>query len=148
MFGFKKGTQLMNLQTVSEFLDTQETCVLSTVSSEGWPMSATVGFSHDSEFAILIGTDNTTRKYKNLISNSKVSIVVGVTSPKTVQIQGVAKEVNADDIANRLELHFNKVPFAKTFLNNPGQRYFIIKPTWLRMTDYSQKPSIFETEEF
>ncbi len=138
----------MNLQTVSEFLDNQETCVLSTVSNEGWPMSATVGFSHDSEFAILIGTDNTTRKYQNLISNSKVSIVVGVTSPKTVQIQGVAKEVNADDIASRLELHFNKLPSAKTLYDTPEQRYFIITPTWLRMTDYSQKPSTFETEEF
>lgn len=138
----------MNLQTVSEFLDTQETCVLSTVSSEGWPMSATVGFSHDSEFAILIGTDNTTRKYKNLISNSKVSIVVGVTSPKTVQIQGVAKEVNADDIANRRELHFNKLPSAKTFYDTPGQRYFIITPTWLRMTDYSQNHLFLKQRSF
>lgn len=138
----------MNLNTVSEFLDTQETCVLSTVSSDSWPMSATVGFSHDNEFEILIGTSNTTRKYHNLIHNSKVSIVVGVVSPRTVQIQGVAKEVDADDITSRLNLHFSKLPSAKTFYDSPDQRYFVVTPTWLRMTDYSQKPSIFETEEF
>lgn len=138
----------MNLKTVSEFLDTQETCVLSTISSDSWPMSATVGFSHDSKFEILIGTNNTTRKYQNLIHNSNVSIVVGVVSPRTVQIQGFAKEVNTDDIADRLELHFNKLPSAKTFVDSPDQRYFVVTPTWLRMTDYSQKPSIFETEEF
>ncbi len=138
----------MNLQTVSEFLDTQETCVLSTVSSEGWPMSATVGFSHNDKLTILIGTSNKSRKYRNLLNHQKVSIVIGTTAPRTVQYQGVAKEVNAVDIAKRLALHFNKLPSAKTFYDDPDQRYFIITPMWLRMTDYSQKPSIFETEEF
>ncbi len=138
----------MNLTDVSTFLAENDTCVLATVSDDGMPQAATVGFSHGSDFSIVIGTNEDTRKYQNLKSNSEVAIVVGMSSPRTVQYEGTAKELTADELGDRLEKHFEKVPGAKKFVGDAGQRYFLITPTWLRLTDYSASEPIFETKDF
>lgn len=138
----------MSLADVSKFLDENDTCVLATVSADGVPQAATVGFSHASDFSILVATNEKTRKYQNLQNNSKVAIVVSVTAPKTVQYEGVAKEVSVEEIGERLEQHFTKVPMSKKMAGDAGQRYFLITPTWLRFTDFSAPEPIFETKDF
>lgn len=138
----------MNLNDVIKFLDEHDTCVLATVSADGKPQSATVGFSFGDDFSILIGTNKETRKYHNLQTNTEISLVVGVTGPKTVQYEGIVKEVTAEDLSGRLNRHFQKVPGAKRFVGDSGQRYFLITPTWLRFTDYTAPIPIFETKDF
>lgn len=138
----------MNLEAVSTFLDQNETCVLATIGTDDQPMAATVGFSHKDDFTIVVATNESTRKYKNLKNNANVAIVVGVTPPRTVQYQGIAKEVTAEELGSRLDDHFAKVPAAKRFAGDSGQRYFIISPTWLRFTDYTAKEQVTETRNF
>lgn len=138
----------MSLTDVKQFLDEHDTCVLATVSADGRPQSATVGFSFSKDYSILVGTNKNTRKFKNLQQNPNVAVTVGVVGPKTVQYEGIAEELAEDELGARLDEHFNKVPASKKFLGDEGQRYFLITPTWLRFTDYTAPEPIFETKDF
>lgn len=138
----------MSLVDVSKFFDENDTCVLATVSADGKPQAATVGFSHGQDFSIIIATNKNTRKYQNLQNSSKVAVVVSVIAPKTVQYEGLAKEVTVEELGKRLERHFAKVPASKKFAGDSDQKYFVITPTWLRFTDYSAPEPIFETKDF
>ena len=137
----------MNLDTVKEFMNQFQTCVLSTVNGNS-PQSATVGFSVDDNFDILIATRTITRKAKNLANNPNVSIVIGFEGAKTVQLQGTATEISAEELGARLDYHFEKVPMAKERVGDKYQVYFIIKPNWLRITDFTAENPVIETEEF
>lgn len=137
----------MNLNVVRQFMEQSQTCVLSTVNG-GKPQSAIVGFSIDDNFDILIATKSTTRKASNIAINPNVSIVVGFEGNKTVQLEGMAKSVNAEDLSDRLDYHFERVPGARKFADERGQTYFIIKPNWLRYTDYAAENPIVETDNF
>ena len=50
----------MSLVDVSKFFDENDTCVLATVSADGKPQAATVGFSHGQDFSIIIATNKNT----------------------------------------------------------------------------------------
>lgn len=138
----------MNLSEVNHFLSQQQTCVLASINPSGQPEAATVGFSHDNKFKFLVATNKNTRKYQNLTDNPRVAVVVGVEGEKTLQYEGTAQEVSQAQLGERLEQHFQKVPGAKKFAQEAGQTYFLITPSWLRLTDYTQDSPVFETREF
>lgn len=138
----------MNLDDVKQFLNQFETCVISTVGDNLQPEAATVGFSVDDDFKILIATNKKTRKAANLEKNNKVALVVGFDGPRTVQIEGEAVKIDVEENADRINLHYEKVPAAKKFAGQSGQSYYLISPTWLRFTNYTQNPPIFDTESF
>lgn len=139
----------MKLDDVSEFMNSNMTCILATVGGSGAPGAARVGFSHDKEFRILIATNESTRKYKNLLANPKVALVVGDSKDTTLQYEGIAKNISMSQLGQRLELHYEKLPGARNYLNKPGQAFFLINPTWLRFTtEYGPNSQIFETENF
>ena len=136
----------MSIQKALEFLKENETCVMATVAKDGVPHAATVGYSVDDDFSFLIGTNKNTRKYQNLMKSNKVALVVGFSGSKTVQLEGLAKELDITD--NRVEEHLAKLPGAVKFKIQPGQTYFLVKPSWLRFTDYSENQQIFEAKDF
>lgn len=136
----------MSIQKAFEFIKENETCVLATVTKDGVPQAATVGYSVDGDFNFLISTNKNTRKYQNLIENNKVALVVGFLGSKTVQLEGSAKELDITD--KRVEEHLTKLPGAVKFKIQPGQTYFLVRPIWLRFTDYSESQQIFETRNF
>lgn len=136
----------MSIQKAFEFIKENETCVLATVTKDGVPQAATVGYSVDGDFNFLISTNKNTRKYQNLIENNKVALVVGFLGSKTVQLEGSAKELDITD--KRVEEHLTKLPGAVKFKIQPGQTYFLVRPIWLRFTDYSESQQIFEAKDF
>lgn len=138
----------MNLDDVKQFLDQFETCVIATVNSMGQPQAATVGFSVDDELKILFATNQDTRKSANIAKNAKVAMTFGFEGVKTVQFEGHASLVSKEDLGERLEAHYEKLPNARRHALKAGEIYYLITPTWLRFTDYTQKPPIFETENF
>jgi len=135
----------MTLQDVKEFLKDFETCVIATVGSSGRPEAATVGFSVGDDFKFVVASNQSTRKAQNIAENSNVALVVGFDGPKTLQIEGEASLLNQD--SERIQLHLEKVPGARKYADLPGQNYYLIAPTWLRFTDYTQADPIFETKE-
>lgn len=125
----------MNIQQIHEFLNSHQTCVLASVNGEDQPQAATVGFSHDDNFRVLIATNQSSRKYANIISNHKVAIVVGIEGSVTVQYEGLAEEKTTEELGEMLEKHYQKVPGASKFASEQGQTYFLITPSWLRYYD-------------
>lgn len=138
----------MNFDEVRQFMSQHHECVIATISPDSQPEAATVGFSVDEDFKIMIATNKSTRKAKNIELNSKVAIVIGFDGPKTVQIEGEAKIVDEKEHKDRINLHFETVPRAIDFAGEEGQTYYLITPSWLRFTDYTKSPDIYETKDF
>lgn len=138
----------MRLQTASQFLKTHQTCVIATVGIDDDPEAATIGFSHDDQWTFFIGTNDKSRKYANLKANPKCALVVGFEGTETVQIEGIAVEADEQTIKDRLPSHLDKVEAAHRFVDQPGQTWFVVTPSWLRHTDFTLPEPIFETKDF
>ncbi|HVZ12040.1 MAG TPA: pyridoxamine 5'-phosphate oxidase family protein [Patescibacteria group bacterium] len=76
------------LNDAYKFLQEQTLGVISTVSSDGTPESACVNFMLDTNWNVLILTNQDSRKVQNIRHNPKSSFVVAVANiPNTAQIQ-------------------------------------------------------------
>ena len=125
---------------ILDFIKAQPLATLSTVNKEGKPEAAVVGFGQTKELEIIFGTDNASRKYKNIQSNSAVALVIGWNDSRTVQYEGVAKELAADDTQLIRDNYWSKSPDAERYHDYPGERYFIVRPTRIRYTDLKKEP--------
>jgi len=133
-------TGLMDEESlVLEFIKQQKLAVVSTINKNGKPQAAVVGFGQTDKFELIFGTDNTSRKYSNLQNNPNVAVVIGWDNNITVQLEGVAKELRPEGLDLIRDNYWSKVPSAKKYDTNRSQRYFIIKPTWIRYCDLNQK---------
>lgn len=130
------------MDKVHDFLHWNQTCVLATVNAGGNPQAATVGFSHDKNFNLFIGTNRSSRKYSNIRTRPEVAAVIGTEGPVTVQYEGVAREISVHDQEQRIKEHIEKVPGAQKFVGDEGQTWFLISPTWLRYYDTNTQETI------
>ena len=129
--------------TIKNFLQNHDFCVLSSTNSLGQPESAFVGFSSNDQLEITIGLGKESRKYKNIIKRPNVSIVIGGEDGKTVQYEGLARELQ-DNKENYLQNHFEKLPGARKYITNEGQTWLVIEPIWVRYTDTTKSPQQVE----
>jgi general stress protein 26 len=131
---------------IKEHLESFNLCVISSIGANGFPESATVGFSEDETFNIVLGTSKLSRKAQNIQDNQKVSVVIGTDFSKrqTVQLEGNASILSGDELISYQEVHFAKNPYAKNFKDDPNQIYILVQPTWIRYTDITQSPWLVE----
>jgi uncharacterized protein YhbP (UPF0306 family) len=135
-------------QKVLDFMKSCELCVISTADASGKPEAALVGFSENDDLELCIATTADSRKHKNMTGNPNVAIVIGSGNEKiAIQYEGVAKPLAGDELQSRLKLHFDKLPSAKKFLDQSGQVYYKIMPTWIRYVDANHGLN-FEEMEF
>ncbi len=132
---------------VLAFLAQHTRCVMSTVTSDGLPEAAMVGFSEAADLSLLIGTSKKSRKYQNLQNNPNVAIVIGFGTDATVQYEGVARELDADELASRLDLHLKKLPGAKDYVKQSDQVWLLVTPTWVRHLVHNP-PHLEEMKDF
>jgi len=123
-----------------EFMNTYSLGVISTVNKDGSPHSAIVGFGQTKDLEIVFGTDNSSAKYKNLQVDQRVAFVIGGETPETIQLDGVARELASDELNIVRQNYWQKNPDAEVHHDSPGERYFIIKPTWIRYTNLAVEP--------
>lgn len=138
----------MNIKTVKQFMEQYKTCVIATVGSSGQPEAATVGISVDGDFKCMIATNQFTRKAVNLAANNNIALVIGFDAPRTLQLEGVAELVDTNAYQSRIDLHLKNVPELKRFAGDASQHYYLITPTWIRFTDYTQSQPVYETGDF
>lgn len=127
---------------IFEFLSSNKVAVISTIDTDkNSPESAVVGFAQTEDLEIIFGTASTTRKYKNLGKNQNVSFVVGFSSEKgTLQYEGSVAEIGPDELEKYTAILIEKTPYHKNFVNDSNQKYFLVKPTWIRFLDTSENP--------
>jgi hypothetical protein len=122
--------------------------VLGSISAEGMPQSALVGIAVTAELEIVFDTLDSTRKYRNLISNEKASFVVGWEGETTVQFEGEAFLPEGEDLERYKKIYFAKWPDGPSRQSWPGLVYFVVCPRWIRYSDFDQRPPLIEEHVF
>jgi pyridoxine/pyridoxamine 5'-phosphate oxidase len=122
--------------------------VLGSISAEGMPQSALVGIAVTEELEIIFDTLDSTRKYRNLISNAKASFVVGWEGETTVQFEGEAFLLQGEDRERYKKIYFAKWPDGPSRQSWPGLVYFVVRPRWIRYSDFNQGPPLIEEHVF
>lgn len=125
----------------------QKLCVLATVSPDGSPTCAVMGYAVKDDGTVVLSTHTDSRKWQNIAKNSNVALVFGWEfTGHNVQLHGQAELVSEGEAFSALEAFFFSVnPQAKKF-QAPDTGFIAVTPTWARLTDYTQSPP--KTEEF
>src|ERR1700748_2741100 len=89
-----------------QFLVGHALAVVGSISVEGVPQSALVGIAVTEGLEIVFDTLDTSRKYRNLTSNPKASVVVGWEGEKTVQFEGEAFLPEGEDLERYKKIYF------------------------------------------
>jgi len=120
--------------------------VLSSTSKAGTPQSALVGIATTPDLEIVFDTIKSSRKYSNLIERPACSFVIGGwDSEQTVQFEGIAAEPKGDELQHYQQAYFAVWPDGPARIGWPGITWFVVRPRWIRFSDFEQiPPLIFE----
>jgi hypothetical protein len=122
--------------------------VVSSLSSQGSPQSALVGIAVTPELEIVFDTVKSSRKYPNLIQRPSCSMVVGWSGEQTAQMEGTAFEPKDLELRRYQDVYFATWPDGPERLSWPGIAYFVVRPKWIRYSDYDQTPPQIEEITF
>jgi pyridoxine/pyridoxamine 5'-phosphate oxidase len=122
--------------------------VVSSTSSDGTPQSALVGIATTSELEIIFDTVQSSRKYLNLVARPACSFVVGWGGEQTVQFEGVASEPKGEELKRCQKTYFAVWPDGPDRMSWPGIAYFVVRPRWIRYSDFDQSPPLIEEITF
>jgi pyridoxine/pyridoxamine 5'-phosphate oxidase len=130
-----------NKHDVHSFLNQQMLCVVSTIGSEGWPNAATVAFSETPELELIISTNESTRKAKNIAVDNRIAVTItDETTRRTVQVEGYAHRLTLEEFSQYEIRHYEKLPFTRKLKEIPNQAFYKITPAHLKATDISVFP--------
>lgn len=122
--------------------------VLGSISPEKTPQSALVGIAVSENLEIIFDTLNSTRKYMNLTTNRKASLVIGWEGEKTVQFEGEAFLPVGEELKQYKQIYYATWPDGPERASWPGLVYFVVRPRWVRYSDYDARPPRIEELEF
>jgi pyridoxine/pyridoxamine 5'-phosphate oxidase len=127
-----------------QFIAKQSLAVVGSISPEGVPQSALVGVAVTEDLEIIFDTLNTSRKYRNLVSNTRASVVIGWEHETTVQLEGEAFLPEGEALMRYKTVYFAKWPDGPSRQSWPGLVYFVTRPRWIRYSDFNQQPPLIE----
>ncbi len=126
------------------FLRRHRVAVQASVSRNGVPQAAVVGIAISDDFEAVFDALQTSRKAQNLRGNRRLALVLGGWAPgedQTVQYEGLADEPAGAELDRIREVYFGVYPDGRERLANwPGLIHVRIHPTWLRYSDFGQRP--------
>jgi Pyridoxamine 5'-phosphate oxidase len=130
------------------FIQAQQLGVLGSISPEGTPQSSLVGIAVTPQLEIVFDTVKTSRKYRNLRANAACSFSIGWSGEATLQYEGHAIEAFGDELARYQAVYFKKWPDGPDRLSWPGITYFVVRPKWIRYSDFDQRPPLNQEFQF
>ncbi len=136
--GFSMSEQ-EHIQLISDFLSKQRFLVVATT-WEHQPQAAVVAFSNSSVFEIIFSTFDTTRKFRNVQSDSRVALVIGWDEFVTVQCEGVAHVTTGNEEVECKRVHIEKHPESEKYSFDQRNRYLKVVTQWIRYTDITCDP--------
>jgi general stress protein 26 len=129
----------MTKEELIAYITARQFMVISTFGEE-YPESACVEFGNDG-LTIVFDTNNSSRKYQNILKNPKVSLVIGWENEGTVQYEGSAILLkDGDELEQLKQAYFQKNPEAQKWETTEGNVYFKVEPVWIRYTDLNVNP--------
>ncbi len=133
---------------VYRFIAQHKLGVLGTIADDGAPQSALVGIAVTPDLEIIFDTVKSSRKYPNLSGNPACCFVVGWAGEQTVQYEGRAEELRPPELARYQKIYFEAWPDGPARMNWPGIVYFVVRPTWVRYSDFDQNPPLVREFRF
>lgn len=138
----------MTKRELFEFISGCKLAVLGSISPEKTPQSALVGIAVSENLEIIFDTLSRTRKYRNLVANRKVSLVMGWEGEKTVQYEGEAFLPEGEELEQYKQIYYATWPEGREHAGWPGLIYFVVRPKWVRYSNYDARPPLIEELEF
>ena len=132
------------------FMAKQKLGVLGTLNLAGSPQSALVGIAITPQLEIIFDTVKSSRKYPNLIARPACSFVIGGWGPgeQTVQYEGQSRQLEPPDLERYQKIYFSAFPDGPSRLSWPGIVYFVVRPKWIRFSDFDQNPPLIREFSF
>ena len=119
--------------------------VIATVTRDAHPEAAIVGYTHNSELQLLVGTSEMSRKFANISKNSHVALAIGDTESE-IQYEGTVKILDATELEELRESSFPSLPGTAKYQQRPDQRWLLISPTWIRLVVHGEADRVEELE--
>ena len=134
----------MDRATIHAFIGRQRYGVVSSTATNGTPQSALVGIASTSRLEIIFDTVKNSRKYPNLIQRPVCSLVIGWSGEQTLQLEGIAEEPQGAALKQFQDVYFAEWLECREHMSWPGIAYFVVRPHWIRYSDYDQKPPLIQ----
>jgi hypothetical protein len=134
----------MDKRSLHNFMAEHRYGVVSSISASGTPQSALVGIAVTDQLEIIFDTLRSTRKYGNLLARPACSVVLGFPGEKTLQLEGNAIEPEGAERFRYQEAYFSAWPDGRDRTGWPGMTYLVVRPTWIRFSDFDQRPPFIE----
>ena len=138
----------MTVDEVFQFMNNERLAVLATAGENGQPEAALMGFAVTPELEIIFDTVKSSRKYPNLKRNPRVAWVIGCTTEVTVQYEGIAQELEGEELAKYKKTYFAAFPDGPARESWPGITYFVVRPKWVRYCNYNPATRRIEEMNF
>jgi hypothetical protein len=122
--------------------------VVSSLSPSKGPQSALVGIAVTAKLEIVFETGISSRKYANMLSDPRCSLVVGWDGEQTVQLEGLASEPMGAELIDYQEVYFATWPECRAHLAWPDIVYFVVRPVWIRYSDFDRRPPLIREWSF
>ncbi|MDR3547719.1 MAG: pyridoxamine 5'-phosphate oxidase family protein [Candidatus Pacebacteria bacterium] len=128
-----------------DFLASQKTGVLSTLSPAGTPRARLVYYACDGMFAVYFITLANTRKAEDLAAHPQAAFTVSSEAvPQTVQIEGTVEDVTERSIIDPVLVELFKHLNSNTAYGAPLMhfdradiRFYKLTPSWVRYGDFT-----------
>ncbi len=134
----------MTLEEVFGIAKRKRFLVVSTVNEAGAPEAALMGYALTQTNEIVFDTLASSRKAVNLARNSAVALVIGWDDQISLQIEGEARRPVGDDLASAKSAYFREWPDGRARETWPDIVYLVVKPKWIRYSNYAAGPPVVE----
>lgn len=99
-----------------------------------------MGVTATDQGEIVFDTVASSRKYANLTRNGRVALVIGWDDEQTVQLEGVAEEIQDPAQDPAVAAYFEQYPDGRERATWPEIAYIRVVPVWARYSDYRTDP--------
>ena len=125
-----------------QFLRRHRLAVQASVAPGGAPQAAVVGFGVSDACEIVFDTVTATRKYRNLVADPRIALVIGWDDEITAQIEGVVDFPAGAELARVREVYFAAYPDGRDRLAWPDITHARVRLTWARYSDFTKDPPL------
>ena len=138
----------MNSADLHHFIAQYKYGVLGTIGESGTPQAALVGIAVTERLEIVFDTVKSSRKYPNLVARPACSFSIGWEGEQTVQYEGEAEELAGAELDAYLKIYFQAWPDGPARMSWPGIVHFVVRPRWIRYSDFDQRPPVIQEFRF
>ena len=134
----------MTLEEVFDIAKRKRYLVVSTVNESGAPEAALMGFALTPANEVVFDTLASSRKAVNLARSPRAALVIGWDDNISLQIEGPARRPVGDDLSSAKAAYFREWPDGRARENWPDIAYVVVKPKWIRYSNYAAGPPVVE----